>query len=166
MRLAVYDSDGRRLGITTRPVPAGAGTLVVRGRFPFAMSRVRLTATTSDGVRAVDQLRLRLAAIVPLRDARRLLVPSRVDIGGGCSNCDVVLVPVRAEGCRRLDARRVACRYSHRIAPSRRACIIAAVRRTRDGTLEKRSFDCPRRGPRIPARGDGTPWEDVPADVT
>lgn len=166
LRLSVLGPDGRRLAAVTREVAAGAGTLVVRGRFPFAPSRVRLIATTADGARAADQLRLRLGDVVPVRDARRLLVPARVDIGGGCSNCEVVLVPVRAEGCRRLDARRVACRYSHRVAPSRRTCVIAAVRRTRDGTLERRRYDCPRRGPRIPATGDGSDWEDVRADVT
>ena len=153
-RLEVLDRRGRVVAKGEGAARPGLNTLAVRRRLAFGIHRVRITVTGADGQRARDTVRLFLGGRLSIRQARRLAVPRQVDVGGGCSNCDVELRRVRVDSCRSLDPRQVICRYSYRSGSRRieRTAVIVSARLTPIGTLMVRRFECdaPGRCPRRP----------------
>jgi hypothetical protein len=153
-RLAVLDGGGRVVARTGARASRGLNTIALRHQLRFAAYTVELTVTSGGEVaRQAVHVFLGGALPAPFGFARRLLVPDQVDIGGDCSNCDPEYVPVRYEGCRRIDDRRVDCRYGYRWGerPGDRTCEISSAQLRLVGTLLVRTYRCPQ-APGIPSK--------------
>jgi hypothetical protein len=153
VRLAVLNRRGHEVASVGARASPGLNSISLRHRLPFATYTVALTVTSAERI-ARQAIRVFLGGtLADLGYARRLLVPDEVDVGGGCSNCDPEYVRVRFEGCRRIDQRRVDCRYSYPWGerPDERTCTVASAQLHLVGTLFVRRYACPK-APGIPSR--------------
>jgi hypothetical protein len=153
-RLAVVDHAGGVVASVDARASLGVNTIALQHRFKFATYTVQLRVTSSDQVaRQAIRVFLGGALPVPVGFARKLMVPDEVDIGGGCSNCEAEYVPVRYEGCRRIDDRRVDCRHSYRWGDraDEQTCTISSAQLHLVGALLLREYSCPKT-PGIPSR--------------
>jgi hypothetical protein len=125
---------------------AGLNRIALRHRFRFGRYEMRLTIEGA-GQRARSAVRVFLGGTLPAGYVRALVVPDEIDTGGGCSNCEVDVRPVRVESHRRFGARRVDWRYSYQSGdrPSDRRAVIMSARLSTVGTVLVREYDAPDR---------------------